>query len=220
MNQKQRQRLGSAIGSTILSLAALSLAVVEKAQAAVLTYNFTAAEGGSSGFLKFSNSSLTGIGYEQLPVSEGRYNGFTASFSSYQLQGKDYYDLVGATVLFYQGELSGLQASGNDSASREVNISPDEPGGPYYIKYEGVAYWNMGSSNSYSFLSGYKEVIISNRNGILAIDRGTPRVDDARISYTLVNTVAEPVPEPITVAGTALALAGLSWLKHQKKMAA
>ncbi|MGB3263902.1 MAG: PEP-CTERM sorting domain-containing protein [Microcoleus sp.] len=34
-----------------------------------------------------------------------------------------------------------------------------------------------------------------------------------------VDTAAEPVPEPITAAGTALALAGLSWLKHKKKMA-
>jgi hypothetical protein len=40
-----------------------------------------------------------------------------------------------------------------------------------------------------------------------------------RVSYTLVDTAAEPVPEPITVAGTALALAGLSWLKHKQKMA-
>ncbi|TAH27991.1 MAG: hypothetical protein EAZ10_07265 [Oscillatoriales cyanobacterium] len=58
MNQKQRQRLGSAIASTILSLAAVSLVGVDKAQAAVLTYNFQVA--GSSGFFKLSNSSLTG----------------------------------------------------------------------------------------------------------------------------------------------------------------
>jgi hypothetical protein len=41
---------------------------------------------------------------------------------------------------------------------------------------------------------------------------GTP------VSYTLVNR--ETVPEPLTAGGTALALAGLSWLKHKKKMAA
>ncbi|WP_442923128.1 PEP-CTERM sorting domain-containing protein [Microcoleus sp. A006_D1] len=33
------------------------------------------------------------------------------------------------------------------------------------------------------------------------------------------DTAAEPVPEPITVGGTALALAGLIWLKHKKKIA-
>jgi hypothetical protein len=30
----------------------------------------------------------------------------------------------------------------------------------------------------------------------------------------------EPVPEPLTAGGTALALAGLTWLKQKKKMAA
>jgi hypothetical protein len=37
MNQKQSQRLRSAIASTILSFAAVSVAGVDKAQAAVLT---------------------------------------------------------------------------------------------------------------------------------------------------------------------------------------
>ncbi|WP_333297406.1 PEP-CTERM sorting domain-containing protein [Microcoleus sp. K1-B1] len=40
------------------------------------------------------------------------------------------------------------------------------------------------------------------------------------VFYNLVNTEPEPVPEPLTVGGTALALAGLSWLKQKKKMAA
>jgi hypothetical protein len=35
-----------------------------------------------------------------------------------------------------------------------------------------------------------------------------------------VDTEPEPVPEPLTAGGTALALAGLSWLKHKKKMPA
>ena len=213
-------RLGSAIATTILSLAALSVAGVDKAQAAVLSYNFSTQ--GANGFFKFTNSSLTGIGYEGIAVSEGRLNTYlTASFPGpiYGLQGKDYYDLVGATVSFYQGEFRGLQARGGDSAVREINISPDEPGGPYYIKYESSAYWNMANNGPFSFFWGRKEVKISNKDRVLAIDRGTPKVDYAPVSYTLVDTVAEPVPEPITVAGTALALAGLSWLKHKKKMA-
>ena len=44
--------------------------------------------------------------------------------------------------------------------------------------------------------------------------------DESGFSYTLVATEPEPVPEPLTAGGTALALAGLSWLKHKKKMAA
>jgi hypothetical protein len=43
--------------------------------------------------------------------------------------------------------------------------------------------------------------------------RYTNQVDDAEVFYTL-------VPEPLTSGGTALALAGLSWLKHKKKTAA
>ncbi|WP_445300390.1 PEP-CTERM sorting domain-containing protein [Microcoleus sp. B9-D4] len=42
---------------------------------------------------------------------------------------------------------------------------------------------------------------------------------DFKKIYTLVDTEPEPVPEPLAVGGTALALAGLTWLKHKKKMA-
>ena len=220
MNQKQRQRLGSAIASTILSLAALSVAGVDQVQAAVLTYNFQVEEGGGSGFFKLSNSSLTKIGSEQIAVSEGRLNTFlTASAESYGLEGKDYYDLAGATALFYQGDFLGLQTSGGDTAIREIDL-PDVPGGPFYVKYEGTAYWQMNNNGPFSLFWGYKEVIISDRDRALQIDRGFGRVDYAPISYTLVDTAAEPVPEPIAAGGTALALAGLSWLKHKKKMAA
>lgn len=57
MNQKQRQRLGSAIGSAILSCAALSLTTIDTAQAAVLTYNFGVG-GGPSGFLSLTTPRL------------------------------------------------------------------------------------------------------------------------------------------------------------------
>jgi len=223
MSHKLLPRLGSAIATTILSYAAVSLAGVDKAQAAVLSYNFSTQ--GANGFFKFNNSSLTGIDFEGIAVSEGRLNTFlTASASSYGLKGKDYYNLAGAIALFYQGEFRGLQASGGDTAIREINISPDEPGGPYYIKYEGTASWQMANNGPFSLFWGYKEVLIRDRDRLLRIDRGFGKVDYAPVSYTLVNTepepVGEPVPEPITAGGTALALAGLSWLKHRKKMAA
>jgi hypothetical protein len=62
-----------------------------------------------------------------------------------------------------------------------------------------------------SIFSGYQEVIVGCCVARF-VDYGSP------VSYTLVNT--ETVPEPLTAGGTALALAGLSWLKHKKKMAA
>jgi hypothetical protein len=96
MNQKQSQRLRSAIASTILSFAAVSVAGVDKAQAAVLTYNFQVEQGGGSGFFKLSNSSLTGIGSERIAVGEGIFN--TRIGVS-----KNDYDLAGAIALFNQG---------------------------------------------------------------------------------------------------------------------
>jgi hypothetical protein len=206
---------------------------VDKAQAAFLTYNFQVDQGVGGGVFKFSDSSLTRIGFEELAVFEGRFNGFTAgrygsgfSTPSNIQQGKEYYDLVGATVVFLQGELLGLRASGNDGSSIEFDL-PDLPGGPFYRKYESWASWYIYSSGlilngikrSSSSFVGSTGTVISNREGILALD-GRRIINDARVSYTLVKTEAEPVPEPLTAGGTALALAGLSWLKHKKKMAA
>ncbi|WP_293354087.1 MULTISPECIES: PEP-CTERM sorting domain-containing protein [unclassified Microcoleus] len=212
MNQKQRQRLGSAIASTILSFAAVSVAAVEKAQAAVLTYNFQVEKGGGSGFFKFSDSSLTGIGYEKIAVGEGRFNTPIRVY-------KDDYDLAGAIALFNQGNFRGLQASGVEYATTE-----EARGGTDYIKFQSSATWYMGTEEASnlgtwaSYFWGYGETIVSNRNGYLG--RGRTIISSARVSYTLVDTAAEPVPEPITIAGTGLALVGLSWLKHKKKMAA
>ncbi|PSB06819.1 hypothetical protein C7B69_23940 [filamentous cyanobacterium Phorm 46] len=218
MNQKQRQRLGSAIVSTMLSFAALSLAAVDEVQAAVLTYNFGVQQGGGSGFFKLSNSSLTGIGSERIAVGEGRFNTFaTASVS------KNYYDLAGAIALFFQGDFRGLQTGGYEREIREIDL-PDVPGGPFYVKYDSRASWSMSTNGTddpdrwTSYFSGYRETLISNRERHLAID-GRTIINDAKVSYTLVDTAAEPVPEPITATGTALALAGLSWLKYKKKMA-
>ena len=222
MSQKQLPRLGSAIATTILSLfSGVSLVGVDKAQAAVLTYNFQADGGEASGVFKVDNSSLTGIDFEGIAVSEGRLNTYlTASSNSYPLKGKDYYDLVGATALFYQGDFLGLQASGGDNASTEFNIPADEPGGPYYFKYQATASWWMDNNGPVSLFWGYKEVILTFNSGESIVDRSTPPANYAAVSYTLVDTEAEPVPEPLTAGAAALALAGLSWLKHKKKMAA
>lgn len=219
MSQKQRQKLGSAIASTMLSFAAVSFVGIDKAQAAVLTYNFQVEQGGGSGFFKLSNSSLTGIGSEQIAVGEGRFNTtITASAS------KNYYDLAGAIALFFQGDFRGLQTGGSDTEIREIDL-PDVPGGPFYVKYDSGALWYMDTNGASSpdrwtsYFSGYRDTIISNREGYLARD-GRIIINDAKVSYTLVDTAAEPVPEPLTAGGTALALAGLSWLKHKKKIAA
>ena len=215
MSQKQRQRLGSAIASTILSVFwAVSLVGVDKAQAAVLTYNFDA-EGQASGFFKVDDSSVTGIEVEGIAVSQGRlYTGF--NLAAYKKQPKEYYDLAGATAYFYQGDFRGVRTYGGDYITPEDNIIEDE-GVTYYRGISGGASWSMDTNGITedmwtSIFSGYQEVIFGSCCIARSVDYGS------RVSYTLVNT--ETVPEPLTAGGTALALAGLSWLKHKKKMAA
>jgi len=228
MSYKLMPRLGSAIASTILSVfSAVSLVGVDKAQAALLTYNFHMDRGPGSGFLKVSNSSLTEIGFGGFSlgtVSEGRMYGFTWAELGSE---KEYDNLAGVQAIFREGEFFGVQASGGDSAIRDYIIPPDEPYGPLFFRREGSAYWSIsGTSASWS-----TELVRRHVNYQSYIDDGSIVtesyhreyryiVPNASVSYTLVNTEAEPVPEPLTAGGTALALAGLSWLKQKKKMAA
>jgi hypothetical protein len=221
MNHKQMPRLGSAIAITILSVfGAVSLVGVDKAQAALLTYTFDV-EGAASGSFKFDNSSVTGIDFEQIPVSQGRlYTGLSYNFNRYKTHPKEYFDLAGATALFYQGDFRGLRASGGDELTPEDNIIVDE-GVTYYSNNIGGLSWSVAPYGGYSdsdvgtsVFWGYYEVLL----GLDAVDRRI--VYDTGVSYTLVDTQPSPVPEPLTSGGTALALAGLSWLKHKKKMAA
>ncbi len=205
MSHKLLPRLGSAIASTILSLAALSVAGVDQVQAAVLTYNFRVTEGGGSGFFKLSDSSLTKTGLEALAVPEGSFYTPLTAYS------RDKYDLAGTIAYFFNGNLSGLRATGRDVEIRGVPWSD--------YTQDSYAFWSI----NVNLFWGYRETIISYRGAAQLI---TDRIiiNDAQVSYTLVNTepepVGEPVPEPLTAGGTALALAGLSWLKHKKKMAA
>ena len=225
MSQKLMPRLGSAIASTILSYAAVSLVGVDKAQAAVLTYNFDLP--GASGYLKVSNSSLreTGFyGFQETFVSEGRFYGYTFPELGSE---KKYYDLAGAPALFRTGEFLGFYASGRDSGSIDYIIPPDPPSRPLFLRFESSAYWEVSTTSAFLISETFRRQV----NYQSYIDDGSIvtesynrdyrfYVTDARVSYTLVNTEAEPVPEPLTAGGTALALAGLSWLKHKKKMAA
>jgi hypothetical protein len=217
MNHKQMPRLGSAIASTILSVFwAVSLVGVDQAQAAVLTYDM---DYDDRSYFKVDTSLLTGIGYEgfeQIPVIEGRFYGFTVP------GGREYYDLAAgqATVLFYERELRGLFASGEDNVSGEFRFPGDElDPEPFYYEYSIGTYWYTYYGSEGTVLNGsYDSYRAFNGGPWERWDRFFAR--DLPISLTLVNTEPSPVPEPLTAGGTALALAGLSWLKHKKKMAA
>jgi len=228
MSQKLMPRLGSAIASTILSVFwAVSLVGVDKAQAAVLTYDFHAeGEDTASGFFKVDDSSLTGIGEEYIAVSEGRLDTFL-KLTYRDEEAKEYYNLAeGAGVVFYQGVFRGLYASGNDVAREKYFYFEDEPYGSYSFYYSGGASWSIDTRLRsdddmwISYLNGSKEGYYTTTDGgHILFERSF--VYDRLVSYTLVDTQPSPVvPEPLTAGGTALALAGLSWLKHKKKMAA
>jgi hypothetical protein len=219
MNHKQMPRLGSAIASTILSVFwAVSLVGVDKAQAAVLTYQM---DYDDRNYFKVDNSLLTGIGYEgyeQIPIIEGRFYGFTLP------GGREYYDLSAGqtTVLFYQREFRGLMFPGaGDSVSGVFSFPGDElDPEPYYYEYSISTYWSINYRDPEgSVLNGYYDSYRAYNGG--PWERWERFFySDVPVSYTLVNTEPSPVPEPLTAGGTALALAGLSWLKHKKKMAA
>ncbi|MEG4634200.1 PEP-CTERM sorting domain-containing protein [Microcoleus sp. AR_TQ3_B6] len=218
MSYKLKPRLGSAIATTILSYAALSLVGVDKAQAAQLTYNFQVGGLGSNlNFFKVDNSSLTGIGMEEVAVSEGRFYGYTLE------GGKEYNNLAGKSALFYEGVFRGLNASGADNVIRDIIITTDAPLEPLYLKVSRSTSWSIetyrtGFTTWSSLLSGYYEEYTTYTSGT-TIRTNRSFSNNVPVSYTLVDTEPEPVPEPLTSGGTALALAGLSWLKHKKKMA-
>jgi len=218
MSQKLMPRLGSAIASTILSLfSGVSLVGVDKAQAALLTYTLDLDSTPGRSFLKVDNSTLTGIGVEEIAVSEGRLYGYTFPSS------KEYQDLAGVTASFYEGAFRGLNTSGGDDLITEVSYQdPGEP--PVWFIVDSRISWFMETfptpyldSPPGSTFYMYYEQYTTDRDGRTELT-GRNRFN-TYFDYTLVDTEAEPVPEPLTVGTAAVALAGLSWLKHKKKMA-
>ncbi len=236
MNHKQRPRLGSAIASTILSLfSAVSFVGVDKVQAAVLSYNFSAGDYSSEnfgaisyhGYFKVDNSSLTKRGVEKVMVSEGTFYGVkTLTHNSSMLLG--FNDLTErATAIFYQGDFRGLYTAGSIYRVTRNNYGTSNIPGNVALYEELIEKreWLIDTqalddpSMWTSKLSAYTELLVRT-TGTLAVEENyifREKLDSAEVYYTL---DSEKVPEPLTVGGTALALAGLSWLKQKKKMAA
>ena len=203
MSYKHMPRLGSAIATTILSYAAVSLVGVDQAQAVRLTYSIYDSD---LSFFKVDTSSLTGIGVEEVPVLDGRFYGYTLR------GGKEFYDLVGISrALFFQGEFRGLSSGGGND--RVITFYGSDYKVDSSISWY-ISNYPTGPNTWESRLDGHFQEYTNNFRSRLSIYRAIP------VSFTLVNTEAEPVPEPLTAGGTALALAGLSWLKHKKKIAA
>jgi hypothetical protein len=191
---------------------AVSLVGVDKAQAAVLMYDFQIENGlVGSGSFKVDSSSLTGIGLERVAVSEGRLDTDFNVPDGYfgQGEGRDYLYLLSLgrdiNAVFYQGDFLGLQGSrGNSGRYKGQSVSVSWS----FDLYPNASMWTSRFSGSY-------EESPCNPNSYPGPSSLPCRkqVKDAEVYYTL-------VPEPLTAGGTALALAGLSWLKHKKKKAA
>jgi len=202
MSQKLMPRLGSAIASTILSVFwGVLLVGVDKAQAGVLTYNIGSSS--SLSYLKVDDSSLTGIGVEEIAVSEGRFYGYTLPGS------KEYNDLAGASALFVEGYFRGLNTAVGDSLLTEI-ILPGESAwfvlinetisGRIETRPVPFPFYTLPPSSA---LFGNYEKYVTERNG--RTSRPDRQFFNESLSYFLVDTEPEPVPEPITAGGTALA---------------
>jgi hypothetical protein len=120
--------------------------------------------------------------------------------------------LRGANAVFYQGDFLGLQDSRSDEGWYKGSTITASWS---FDLYQNASMWTSRFSGSYE----ESRCDPNSYPGPYSLPC-TKQVDDAEVSYTLVDTEPSPVPEPLTAGGTALALAGLSWLKHKKKMAA
>jgi hypothetical protein len=249
MSYKLRPRLGSAIASTILSVfSAVSLVGVDKAQAAVLSFNFHEETYGYNGFFKVDDSSLTRIGVEEVRVSEGIFLGFRLGPHLFTTNYPYYILTQRARAVFYQGAFRGLEAADANEGWRAKFYPSQLPAefadyyGHYYGESSWYASWDSRARASWqittrgpddpsmwtSRISGYKEhreetYWINDRYPVRTptkVDEYRDELNSSEVYYTLVDTEPSPVPEPLTAGGTALALAGLSWLKHKKKRAA
>jgi hypothetical protein len=144
------------------------------------------------------------------------------------LTGEKSSERAGDYVSYYYGRFSqnqlhfdGLVSYGFNSQSWVNRVLPTDNYAGHIDKISFGLNWRVNSSvfgsTILSFLSQSRE-----RNGVrdYLLDRYQPPRADS-INYELVSEddFAQPVPEPIAIAGTALALAGIVGFKHKKKSA-
>ncbi len=232
MKNHTLNKLLGIIGSSIIAFATGLAAETPKAQAAVLTYNFTAnttgwTTGTYTGYFKFDNSSLTGIGEEIVGISEGVFNfvGADGQPSSYGLRSPISRKFNNRNTFLGEGIMSSVDIEAYILNGDFLGLSVGRFGlssvsGVSRFIDEGLRQFTT-SDVLYMTFNPYTDVI----DGYLSVPRN--RLFSEKIPYQGTVTysgpvrpfgeiVAEPVPEPMTVAGTALALAGFAALKRQK----
>ncbi|MCC3407272.1 MAG: PEP-CTERM sorting domain-containing protein [Microcoleus sp. PH2017_10_PVI_O_A] len=242
MNNQRLNKIFGIISGTILTIAAGLVTEIPKAQAAVLTYNFTASTtgwttGNYSGFFKFDNSSLTGIGEEIVPISEGIFNFVDAENKP------DSYNLKSAKKSNFQGgvgfwaapglefvEIAAYLLDGNFlglsfGRSTNSNFSTTSLINSFRHRYErryfDIILVDYLSDSLYLTIDPYTDAIYGRLNESLNHFATVNRPYQGTVTYTgparaVGEIAAEAVPEPMTVAGTALAFAGFAALKRKK----
>jgi hypothetical protein len=239
MNNQILNKILGIISTTALGIATGLVAEIPKAQAAVLTYNFTAnttgwTTGNYSGYFKFDNSPLTGIGEEIVPISEGIFNFVDAENKpdSYLLSSKKsiFEDRVsfqstgaglgGVEIAAYvlDGDFLGL-SFGKESIYSTSLINSFRH--RYERRYGDLILVDYLSDSLYLKIDPYTDAIYGRLNESVNHFATVNRPYQGTVTYTgpvraVGEIAAEPVPEPITLAGTALALAGCATLKHKK----
>ena len=202
------KKLAVAIASTALSYGAIATLEAPKAEAAVLTYSFNVQLG--KGSFTFDNSSITGIGFEDVTISEGTLSFFKVP---HWWQTDKEYNLAGEIVRLYNGELVGLIAQGKEVYSGVVY------GDGRSDSYTRTEYWEFHAYGHFPVMSWSTNTSC----GTYLIYCGFLRSYDNYVIYSKVSEQpSEPltqVPEPLTMAGTALAFASLVRLKQKKKSA-
>ncbi|MGL5063370.1 MAG: PEP-CTERM sorting domain-containing protein [Microcoleus sp.] len=249
MKNPTLDRILGIIGGTIFSIGTGLAVATPKAEAAVLTYNFQATTTGWNagtydGYFKIDNSSLTGIGEEAIPISEGVFN-FLASDGtpmSYSLRslgsqmpfrgtspipGVDPPGVTGMSAVdiaafMLDGNFLGLSIGRLGAPSLYVSsISSNRVLIDEGMRL-GVRYTYYMAQILHLTVNPYSDVI----EGYLSVPRHRLLLNEIRpyqgtVTYSgptrVVGDIAvEPVPEPMTVAGTTLALAGFAAFKRKK----
>ncbi|MCU0546215.1 MAG: PEP-CTERM sorting domain-containing protein [Oscillatoriaceae cyanobacterium Prado104] len=241
MNNKTLNKFRGIIGSSIIAIATGLIAEIPKAQAAVLTYNFTAnttgwTTGTYSGYFKFDNSSLTGIGEEIVPISEGVFNFVDAENKpdSYNLQSsKSTFEgrvsfgaspgLEGVEIAAYllDGDFLGLSFGRPTNSAFYTTSLINAFSHRYERRYGDLILVDYLSDSLYLTIDPYTDTIYGRLNEQPNHFATVNRPYQGTVTYTgparaVGDIPAEPVPEPMTVAGTALAFAGLAGLKRKK----
>lgn len=213
---RQKTLLGAMLGSTLIAFG-----ISSNAQAATLTYNFkfnvyrasnNANIGQFNGSFSLDNSGLTGVGLENVPISQGTFDWLRAA--AWYDPGKinnNYvvglfpnlgpWDLAGSVAQILDGRFQGIRANGYDSAKKEMSSIYWYSNNTWKLEDKSFkATWDYGwswlGSNSADLYGQFKI-------------EGPEEVVE--------KTETEAVPEPLTMFGSILGFGAIALRRAKGK---